>query len=296
MNKRGQFVVEFETTFNGLDYAEALQVGGQSLLPNKDLAYLEARCAYGLPMVNTLGQAMLPQVIARSASSWVGKVFNVGHAMKSYDAKSILRDRIIGHVAAAEFVGAPADPAGSPWPIPADRLEAPHCRLALAVFKAAEMVPGIFGNTQAGRKKWTVSMEVRWILDQCAFAWKRNLMPVTNALDFGGGWEGLTWDKAPADLRACWDDAAEGGLGAVTKPWNRRDVVLLLGGLDYGVEFQGIGLVNEGREPGAHIRRLLAGRLDGALPDEGELQGLQDLAGALELVRLNQLLQGARGA
>lgn len=278
MNKRADFLLEFETHC-GLDLA--VEVGGRSHFPDADLAYLEARCAYSLPMVNAFGQALLPAVIARSAPTWQGKVVNLGHLMRSYDPKNIVRDRIIGHVAGYEFT-APATEGG--WVIPADRLEAPHCRLALAVYKAAEMVPGLFGNQQAGRKKWTVSMEVRWFLDQTAFAWKRDYMPVQNTVDLGGGWEGLPWAKAPADLRACWDDTAMEGAGAVARKWGKRDVVLLLGGLDGAVEFKGIGVVNEGREPGAHIRRLLAGRLDGAIGPEAE-------AGDGEVRRLAEALE-----
>lgn len=283
MNKRGQFLFE---THCGLAEA-ALEVGGRVFAPDTDLAYLEARCAYSLPMVNSVGQAMLPAVIARSAGTWANKMVNLGHMVKSYDPKAILRDRIVGHVAGWEFT-APGAEGG--WAIPGDRVEAPHCRLALAIYKSAESIPGLFGSAQTGRKKWTVSMETRWYLDQTAFAWKRDYVPVTNAVDIGGGWEGLAWDKAPADLRACWDDNAEGGMGAVTKKWGKRDVVLLLGGFDGAIEFKGIGLVLEGREPGAHLRRLLAGRPDGVLP-EADGQGETQLGEALELLRLNEALK-----
>lgn len=294
--RRSEFHLEL-TTLNGLEVSDAITVGGRSFVPSADLAFLEARCAYGLPVVNAFGQALLPQVIARSVPTWDHKMVNVGHMVKSYAPRDIPRDRIIGHVAGWEFVGG-AQPANAeqPWPIPANREEAPHCRLALAIYKSAEMVPGLFGSSQTGRRKWTVSMEVRWGMAQTAFAWKRSLVPVMNALDLGGGWEGVIYDKAPADLRACWDDTAEGGAGAITKPWQKRDVVLLLGGVDFDVEFQGIALVNEGREPTAHIRRLLAGRLDGAIPTETEVEAaqvraVQDLAGALELAALATRLQ-----
>lgn len=290
--RRSEFHLEL-TTLNGLEVSDAITVGGRSLVPDKDLAFLEVRCAYGLPMVNSFGQSMLPQVIARSAHTWDNKLVNVGHMMRSYAPREIPRDRIVGHVAGYEVVPGPVDAASGQLTIPADRNEAAHCRLALAIYKSAERIPGLVGQSQTGRQQWTVSMEVSWFLDQTAFAWKRSLVPVMNALDLGGGWEGVTWDKAPDDLRACWDDAAMNGQGAITKQWQKRNVVLLLGGLDFAVRFYGVALVNEGHEPGAHIRRLLAGRLDGAIPseDEAQAQAARDLAVAIELAALATRLQ-----
>ena len=255
---------------------EVLLCAGREFRADPATAYIEAKCAQGLPVVTAYGMAMLPRVIARSAPSWEGKMVNVGHLVKSYDPKGINRDRIVGHVAAHEF---PPEPEGG-WVIPESRNEAPGCRLILAIHKAAEMVPGLFGKAQAGREPWTVSMEVRYRLNEGAWAWKRRyagerLAP--NSVDVGGGWDALPWDQCPPDLRDCYSDADS----AVTKKWRGRDVVLLLGGLDGTVFFSGIALVNYGAEPGAEIKRLLAGRLDGKCPEDGA--ALRQLAASLQL-------------
>lgn len=280
MNKRSAFFHSAQVTHCG----QALVVGGQVFEPDADLAYVDGVCGFGLPSVNSFGQAMLAPVIARSAATWARKMVNIGHLVKSYGAPGdILRDRIVGHVAGWEF---PPEPEGG-WKIPADRAAAPGCRLALAIFKAAEMVPGLFGKAQTGREHWTLSMEVRWHLSETAFAWKKTLLPVAGAVPLADGWEALPWDRSPAELRACFDDASN----SVVRRWGGRDPVLLLGGLLGTVEFKGVALVNEGHEPTARIRHLLAGRLDGALPEAGPAGGLDGLAGTLELVRLNAALR-----
>lgn len=233
---------------------------GRFFEPDDDMAYVLCEFGFALPSRNAFGQAMLPGVIAASARSLEGKMVNLGHMVRSYDRENISRDRYIGHVAAVE---PPVMPEGG-WTVPATAAEAPRIRAVLALEKAADRVDRILGEHQSGKKPWTVSMEVRWVVEHSAWAWRRGVVAVAGATPIGRDWEALPWAAAPDDLLACWSDRRR----RVAGTWGGREVTLLQGGLDGRVVFRGIALVETGMEPPARILEMLAGHGAGDAGDE----------------------------
>lgn len=272
-----------------------IRINGQSLVPDKYTAFVEFHLAHGFPVTTVDGFALHPQVVANSYRSLLWKPFDFAHMIRSYDPESIARDRIVGCIVGVEF---PEKPLGG-WKVQGSRSAAPGIRAVAAMFKAAEGVDRILGQFQSGRKRWTVSREMDFAPDDCGF-----LVRDRGASDDVGGVLAPWRERTPEDLRAlgwCYipiGDAPADLLGVlsperarqreVSKSWQGRTVLLLLGGLDGQVMFKGTGLTPVGKENEAEIAQMLAsehivdaeGLLEEVAPEEA-LAPLRNFSRAL---------------
>lgn len=230
--------------------AATLTCGGETFTPDEGTAYFQFRLSHSLPSVTSYGTALHPGTILHSFRSMRHKVFNLGHLMRAYDPENIANDRILGSIAAVEWTGPEKMPVGG-WVIPAKPEQAPGLRCVANVFKLAAGVDRIMGQSQAGRRQWQVSMEVRYFLQDSAFALRQA----------NGDWVFIPWAEASAELRATWDAKKR----SVTGTFQGQRPVLLMGGVDGRVQYLGVGLVTVGAEKTNALETMLASDRPAAL-------------------------------
>lgn len=240
--------------------------GENRLRPDASTAFVEFTLAHAFPVVTNYRTAIHPKVLQNSFRTMRWKVFNLAHLMRAYDPQNNPRDRILGAILGVEYTGGTE--------IAASREASPGIRAAAAMFKNAEQVNEILqsyarGSTPWG-DEWTVSMEnLSWLensgflvkgkdgVEEFADATPSNL----SALDYVY----VPCVAAPLELLRCLndesDDEADGiSSRRVKRQFRGQETVLLLGGLDGNVFFNGVGLTPGGQqEAEANVAQMLAG-------------------------------------
>lgn len=270
-------LVSQQTVFCG---ADGLDWDGQRLKPDDTKGYVEFRISHALPVITAYGCALDPGTITNSFVSMQHQVVNLGHQMKAYHPDDDLRgDRIVGSVVGVKLVN------GSMSGAPA------HIHGVAVIHKLANGLDKVLGQHQSGRHEWTVSMEVRYDLEQSGWAvgkagasWDdtaKALGPDAAGIVSGGperlrsmGFGYVPWGEAPEELRACYSDKET----RVVSMWSDQPAVLLMGGVDGRVHYMGVGIVPYGAEPTARLTRVMA--------DHPALRALQAFGG-----RLGEFLQ-----
>ena len=278
---------------SSLNARATIEMNGTTYVPDAYSCYVEFRLAHAFPVVTIDGLALHPQVVANSFPSLKHKVFNFGHIMKSYNADENHRDRILGTIVDVEF---PRAPFGTGWQVGEARASAPGIRAVAVMHKQAEGVDKVIGQFKSGRKRWTVSRENDYFLEDSGFL-VRHLRGVKEA----SPWSAQTPDDlarhgdyipcvdAPDELLECYDPKS----GRIRRTWNGRPVVLLVGGLGTPIQFKGTGLTPLGKEEEARILDLAASHCSGeaaqAFLDDDEappdLSALSPLKSFLEFSR-----------
>ena len=274
----------------------AITIGKQTLVPDETKAYAEFRLAHGFTkssrVVTAYGTALHPGTVANSAASLNHQVFNLGHMMRSYDTSKdrdqIRRDYMLGTVVGVEY---PPSPSGMQWTVAVEG--APAIRGAAVIHKQAERVPAVLGEHLGGRHKWTVSIEVDYLLPESGFIVGREkaegggaprsavskLLDATTPDEFKSLSLGyISYDQAPEELQNTYSVKDR----RVTGAWEGLPVTLLKGGVNGQVHFMGVGLVRYGAEREAEVQQILATDPD-RLTEEGwdELLGyFRKIAGA----------------
>lgn len=277
---KGISVGETKVTLCGLP-ANAIECDGRIWVPDAATAYVEFFIAHSFPTFVDCGNpgqrapftTLHPAVIARSYRSLIGKPVNLGHLMVSNDPGTILQDRILGTVMAAEF---PEMPPGG-WVVQGNLANASGIRVVAALHKNAQGVPLILKTWDEGRTlftdtPWTVSMENQATVAQGGFlvqrtkrvdkmleAWILTTPPDFAVLD----WIYVPYGEAAADLRAC---IADGEYMGLKSDYLGARTLYLNGGLDGQLFFFGVALVPAGKESSARVVRMFAGQ---RVPDIG---------------------------
>lgn len=223
---------------------ESVTVGGRTFTSNEDTTFVVFTLSYGLPSVTDYGFGLHPETIAKNWPTIVGKVFNYGHRMKSYDPKGKTQDRVLGTIMAAEF---PERPAGG-WQIPERAEDAPGIRGVAAMHRAAEDVPAMIEMHRSGELQWEVSMEVNHRYEEGAFA-----------LRDGKAWRYVNWADAPPELLACFQKGEPGKNCMIVQKFEGQWPVYLCGGVGGPLRYRGAALVEKGGEPTNTVETILAG-------------------------------------
>jgi hypothetical protein len=265
-------IVWGETVLNG----GAVTCAGQTFEPDDTKAYVEFSLSHGFPVVTSDRTAIHPQVVANSYASLLHQVFNLGHAMRAYDPENTPRDRLLGSVVAVEF---PEAPGTGGWKVQADPAKAPGIHGVAVMHKLAEGVAQILGQHLTGKRRWTVSMETQFFLEESGF-----LVGESDALakDIGSaaeetpsdlrdlGYLYVPWAKAGAVMGA-WDEERT----RIKPAYQARRILFLLAGFAGRVHYNGVGLTPWGKEPAATVRQMVA---EEALVDVGLRLGKQMVA------------------
>ena len=257
---------------------QGIEINGQRLVPDESKGYVEFQISHGLNItagpggptiagVTAYRTAMHPQTVLNSHGSMLHQVFNLGHLMRRYDPEKISRDHIIGSIVAVEH------PPG-PWTVTGQqstlrngaKAATPQIRAVAVIHKTAQDVPKLLAEHLGAKHQWTVSHEVRYIPDESGFLvgnranakksqeeMLANLTPEEFSAAPGFGY--VPFEQAPDDLKQCYNEKKT----CVDKDWNGLPVVLLKGGMNGNVHFQGVGAVRYGAEREAAIQSMLAG-------------------------------------
>ena len=235
---------------------DGIEFCGQKFVPDATKAFFTFAVSHAFPNATVRGEAIHPNVVAMSYQSMLHQNVNYEHQIaKYYEGKKDVRDRVIGSVVAVDFPGGPH----RKWLINKDSAVAPGITGVASVFKQTQGTAKMFGDHQVGRKKFTVSMEALWPLEDAGFAVE--LAPGAKQT-FGGtpedflsaGWEYVPYEGAPKELQNCWSTKS----GSILKRFQGRRVLIMCGGLNTPVHYAGIGVVSYGAERAAKITRLIA--------------------------------------
>jgi len=179
--------------------------------------------------------------------------------MKAYDPENNPRDRILGSVVAVEFPEAPG-PDG--WKVQADPAKAPGIHGVAVMHKLAEGVAQILGQHLTGKRRWTVSMETQFFLEESGFL-VRESDGLASDVGFAAeatpgdlkdlGYLYVPWAKAGPVMDA-WDEDRT----RIKPAYQARQIVFLLAGLNDRVHYNGVGLTPWGKEPTAAVRQMVA--------------------------------------
>ena len=252
------------------DRGVAVEINGLKLVPDSASAFVEFHLAHTFPVINNYRTALHPRVVANSYRTLRWKVFNLAHLMREYDPANNPRDRILGCVVGVDFPDAPA----GGWRTQSERAAAPGIRAVAVMFKNAEQVTEILrtharGTTPWG-SEWTVSMENLSWLENSGFL----VRGTKGCAEFAEatppdlkdqGWTYVPCLSAPQELLGTLNTAADDerdGLASrrVVRRYADQETVLLLGGLEGNVFFNGVGLTPGGaQEAEARVGRMLAG-------------------------------------
>jgi len=266
----------FRSHFSGTTVLTAapdagLTVGGETLFPDENIAYVEGVMSHAFPSVTKTRCGIMPGVIARSYRSLRHKWVNFNHAMKAYGKSP--RDRITGCVVAVEF---PAEPLGG-WKVSKTE-PPPGIRFAAVLWKQAESVGPILKAHFTQATEWSFSLEAAFEPADCGFAvGLGELKPLRLSLNeatpddlraLGYSWQ--PWPTAPENLRALFDVARHRIRPAALD----RDIFFLNGGLDGSLLYEGVGHTPAPMEPSAKMLRVLASDDAGhaAVADEAALR------------------------
>ena len=244
-----------ETVLNG----GAVTCAGQKFEPDDTKAYVEFYLSHGFPVVTSDRTAIHPQVVANSYGSLLHQVFNLGHMMKAYDPENNARDRILGSVVVVEF---PEAAGADGWKVQADPAKAPGIHGVAVMHKLAEGAAQILAQHLTGKRRWTVSMETQFSLEESGFLIGKD-DALGEAVRFAEaetpddlrslGYWWMPWGKAGPVMEA-WDEART----RIKPAYQTRQIVFLLAGLDGRVHYNGVGLTPWGKEPAAEVRQMVA--------------------------------------
>ncbi len=276
----------FETTkvqFCADPLRPALEIDGQKLVADAGTAFVEFHLCHAFPVVNNYRTAIHPQVLSNSYQSLRWKCFNLAHMMRAHSVDNP-RDRILGFVAGVEFPGKKDEHRTSntehrtskkPWTIDYSRGDAPGMRAVAGMFKYAEGVPEILRTYASGTTpwgdEWTVSIENISTLVNSGFLVKGTVgvapedVADTPADLAALGYAYVPCLTAPLELLRCLNDAADDARDGmesrrVCRRFAGQETLLLLGGLDGEVFFNGVGLTPGGaQEAEARVSQMLAG-------------------------------------
>jgi hypothetical protein len=234
-----------------------IEFKGRKFTPDFTKGYVQFSMSHAFPVRTVYKTALHPAVIATSYASLENQNVNREHQIRSYFKKpgenTSVMDHIIGSVVAVDFTP------GASLLVNKDTSKVPSISAVAALFKQADGMQRIIGEHQASRHKYTVSMEVDYDIEQSGFAVALNgsgkpKFDFTPSDMLAAGYEYIPWASAPNELRATFSQEKQ----RVTKDWLRRDVTLLLGGLNSPVHYAGVAIVKYGAEPTANIKRLSA--------------------------------------
>lgn len=255
----GSFTADLEVQLNdGAIYTE----DRGWLYPDATKAYVECFLSHSFPTVFAFGCCLHPSVIARSFMSLRDQNVNVGHIIRSYDPDGNARDRIIGSVVSVSFP--PAVNESGVWEVGSGN--PPGIRAVMAIFKQASGVDRILGQQQAGRKKWSVSVEYTYPMSDSGFLVQNSdsikssvasdlLRAQDTPKDFMSlGWWYVPISKATPELLECWDRRK----GMMSKKWKGANTLLLQGGVTGTIDYMGIALTDRPAEPTAELGAVLA--------------------------------------
>jgi len=248
-------------------HEHAIEINGQRLVPDKTKAYVEFRAAHAFPVVTAYNSAFHAGTVANSFSSMRHQVFNFRHQMQQYFKNTdhpVQEDRILGSIVEVEF---PRTPSGG-WRL-TQREQTPSLRGVAVLHKRAKGVDRIIGQHQSGRVNWAVSVEVEYQLADSGIVLlpaddskklseaQQELLARHTPKDFAeAGYGYVPFLEASDDLLECYDPETAGGM--FTQLWQGRQPITLIGGLDGACHFYGLGLVEYGAEPTAHVSTILA--------------------------------------
>lgn len=278
---------QFEVSTRVKLCGETIHINGQNLVPDKTKSYVEFRLSHGFPVVTSDLTCLHPNTVRNSYQSMLHQVFNLGHIMKSYDPEQNARDRILGTVVAVEFTG-PYAGSNTNIPLQADRAKAPGIRGIAVMHKRAEGVDRILGGHQSGRRKWTVSMENMFSMETSSFLVRDEKNELCADWETPDdlkrlGWCHIPCVQAPDKLAECFDDKRV----RIGSKWGKRDVLLMAGGLNGTIHYQGVGLAMVGKEPEAEVTTMMASGWSGTeiidALDELVLPGEEDLTQPLRV-------------
>lgn len=256
-----------ERLWSGIELCNAaIQIGGQTLEPDKTKAYVEFKLSHAFTkasrVVTAYGTAIHPGTVSNSHLSMLHQVFDLGHKMRAYDTSKerdqIPRDYILGTIVGVDY---PQPPAAG-WSV--DLNAAPAIRAVAVIHKQAEKVPQVLGEHLGGRHKWSVSMEVDYSMLQSGFIvgnldaatqgqkeiLKEQTPPEFNQIGLGY----VTVESAPDELLEAFSMKTR----RVKGNWGKLPVTLLKGGINGQVHFMGVGLGRYGAEREAEVQQILA--------------------------------------
>lgn len=265
---------------------DAIQCGGATFTPDETKSYVEFRLSHGYPVTTSDLTCLHPNTVRNSYASMLHQVFNLGHIMKSYNPDEHARDRMLGSVVGVEFNGPHAGTRTS-ITLQGERTKAPGIRAVAVMHKQAEGVDRILGGHQSGRRKWTVSMENMFSMDSSGFLVRDEQQELSGEFATPTdltelGWTYVPCTSAPEKLAECFDENRV----KIKAKWGKRDVLLMIGGLNGKIHYQGVGLTPLGKEPEAEVTAMMASGWSGSeiiddldrppLPgEEDELQPLR---------------------
>ncbi|HEX3800263.1 MAG TPA: hypothetical protein VH413_16325 [Verrucomicrobiae bacterium] len=257
--------------------SNGIEIAGRILRPDETKSYVEFTLSHAFPVVTCDNTCIHPQVVANSYRTMQDKVFDLAHMLRAYNPKDNPRDYILGCVVAVEF---PETPDGG-WKVQGDKSRAPGIRGAAVMWKKAENVETILNQYFNGQVDWTVSMEQLFDLGNSAFIvkatganedWEEWVKKTPDDLKTLG-WTYVPFVEAPNDLLACYDKKTR-----AVKQYRGCETLLMFGGLNGDVHYNGVGLTPMGKENEAQVVQMLAS--EKLIKVNGEL--MPDIIGLLK--------------
>jgi hypothetical protein len=284
----------------------AIGINGRTYKADKSKAYFEFQLACAFPYgISAYQSSFHAGTVLNSFETMRHQGVNEAHRVAAYykgTEDAIANDKWIGAVVDVELMNR----------LKVSRLaqaegDAPRIRGVAAMFKRAQGVGRILKEHLTGEHQWTVSLEAEYLYSESGVV----LMPkaegggdaATNDVeemaasftpeDFkAGGYLYVPLIDAPEELFACYDETQ----GFFAKPFQGREVVTLMGGIDGQVHFKGMGVVRYGAEPTAKIGEILASKDEKDEQDEKDHEALlADLKKLSEVTdRFGELAEGLR--
>jgi hypothetical protein len=243
--------------------------------PDMTRGYLLLKMSHSFPVVNMWIQGIMPAVIEKSFRSLLDQNVNYAHKLIIYDKDKIGSDRIIGSVKAVNFVN--SVPSGN---LPTKE-NAPAIEAVASFTKLASGMDRIVGRHTTGRQKFSVSMECTYLYDDCGFCVA--IPPKAKSINSASpdylvkaGWDYWNWTDAPEELVSTFNKKKK----IIDKQFKGRSAVLMLGGLDNEIHYDGVAIVEQGAEREAEIIRMAA-----SAPDTAASQLVIPLMGLGDLLR-----------
>jgi hypothetical protein len=199
-----------------------------TLSDSSEVLYAPFRLCHSLPKVNMRGRCFTPKVLNNSFASVRDAAMNIDHQMKYRNQGG--GDTICGHVVCGRF-----DPDGlykeemaSMAKLPTE----PIPLMALAAFYLrSEHIPSVLKQHLSGERKWLTSMECAHNIEEAAFLYRGELIPIKDA---------------EAKMRECV------GKNSV-RPYKGHELALALGGECGSVDFHAAALTPDPADDDASI-------------------------------------------
>lgn len=297
----------------------AIGINGRTYKADKSKAYFEFQLACAFPYgISAYQSSFHAGTVLNSFETMRHQGVNEAHRVAAYykgTEDAIANDKWIGAVVDVELMNR----------LKVSRLaqaeeDAPRIRGVAAMFKRAQGVGRILKEHLTGEHQWTVSLEAEYLYSESGVVlMPKAEQPAVEAKgsagaspyqefeemaasftpeDFkAGGYLYVPLIDAPEELFGCYDEEK----GYFAKPFQGREVVTLMGGIDGQVHFKGMGVVRYGAEPTAKIGEILAHSREGQLlspslraegTDEELLADLKRLSEVTE--RFGELAAGLR--